>query len=193
MTVEERRLKMYYFKSLIVIIFIILFISGSMAKAEPTSNIQYLIEDSVSMLDWGLSKIDRDLEPVLNYPIELGFNSDTIIGSSINYDLEKNRIVIDVYISKATSQDQAILWCKKIVGLIKTRLNVDNDTGKPFLEATGALYPYFSHQGYKDKSEPKGLYKELDNIAVINIRVETEASKTVKCEAPLLGTKIIFQ
>jgi hypothetical protein len=187
---------MHCIRSLIVTAFIVFFINVSMAEAEPNPNIKYLMNDSVSMLDWGLYRIEKDVEATLEDPAGYGLNTDTIIDSSPVYDWDKNRIIVGVHVSKAISLEQAKSWCRKIVRMVRTTLNVSPDTGEPFPSLDqngGALYSFFSHAGYTKKSEPKGLSKELDNITWINIKVEVAGMKEpLNCEAALLGTDILF-
>jgi hypothetical protein len=187
--------QMHYLKSLLVVLFILFSVNVSMA--EPTANIKYLLSDSVSMMDFGLYKIENKLEKELDNPDRYGLNRETIVSVVSIYDWDKNRIIISVHVRKATSQEQAKRWCKTIVTLVKTNLNVNPDTGEAFslFKNSGALYFwFFNHAGYTKKSEPKELYKELDNITVIDVEFEIEGMKDLfKCETPLLSNKIMYQ
>jgi hypothetical protein len=70
------------------------------------------------------------------------------------------------------------------------RLGIDETNGKAYA-GKSSLYSYFSHSGFPSKSQPEGLYEELDNITVIRILILGGGGLVE--EVPLLGTKIMFK
>jgi hypothetical protein len=157
------------------------------SQAEPTANMQYLMNEPVSMMDWGLLNIDKSIES--NGGLKKYGNTIT------SYDWDKNRILIIVSSIGASSKEQAKEWCRDIVSFIRGFLGVDEKNGKPvFKNNQSFLYRYFTHEGFKRNAEPKELGKELDNITTIQATIFFDGSSTpVKCEAPLLGTSIMFE
>jgi hypothetical protein len=155
--------------------------------AEPSSKIQYLMDEPVSMLDWGMIWIDESLKGTL-----AEYRTSTIT----YYDWNENRIIISLSelgsTIGVTSKEKAKEKCRTIVSSIRTFLGINEKDGKPYSEKSN-LYSYFSHSGFQ-RSQPEGLYEELDNITVIRIMIFIEGvGEPVKCEAPLLGNKIMFQ
>jgi hypothetical protein len=157
-----------------------------MVEAEPTSSIQYLMNEPVSMLDWGIYRITNRLEKNL----QLGV---VPFSQHASYDWDKNRIIIDIAVIGGTLNEEAKGWCRAVVSKIRTLMYINDKGNSMFNE--GASSMYFSHYaGYAKKSEPEGLYKELDNITLIRVYVSTEGmKKPVSCEAPLLGTSIMYE
>jgi len=174
---------MHNIKSVMVLLFVVF--SVNVADAEPSSNMHYLMNEPVSMMDWGLLNIDRSLQA----DGRLSKYGNTIT----YYDWDKNRIIIDMAITGATSKEQAKEWCRDIVSQIRTFLGINERDGKPFFSRS-YLYNYFSHEGFHKNTEPEGLDKELDIIAIIQVRILYKGNaESVKCEAPLLGTSIMFE
>jgi hypothetical protein len=183
---------MHYLKSMILVVSVFLFVNVSMAEAEPTSNMHYLMNDSVSMLDWGLFQVNHDLEGYIDIKNEI---KDAIgFITNVSYDWEENRIIIRLMLEGASSKEQAKEWCKILVNKTRRIFDINPDTGKPSMEKTSTLYTCFTHTEFKRKLEPEGLSKELDNITVIKVQALIKDFKGVAtCQAPLLGTSIMFE
>lgn len=182
---------MYYFKSILLILSILFLVNTS--YAQPTPNIQYLMHESVSMFDWGIYRINEKLKNWEESKGLIGISSSIAVAPEAFYDWSSNRIIIYVKVFPVKSQEEAKELCRGIVRSIKSVLYINPDDGKPYGEAGLALDSFFSHSGFLNKSEPEGLYKELDSITVIKVEVMVPTKGWVKCEAPLLGTKIMFE
>jgi hypothetical protein len=181
---------MHYLKSLIVVLFILF--SVNISQAEPSSNMKYLMNKPISIMDWGLINIDLQLRKLTDKTYAHELKEAQIIAPSVIYNRGTNRIIIHIGIGGANTKEQAKEWCKSTVDKIRSMFFINLDTGKPY-SVNGALYFYFTHVGYSKKSEPKGLSEELDNITVIKVEVIYQNSKSLICEAPLLGTSVMFQ
>ena len=58
---------------------------AGVCNAEPDSTIKYLIDEPVSMLDYGIARMERMIPPPVNGNV------------SVSYSWEENRIIISVY------------------------------------------------------------------------------------------------
>lgn len=177
-----------------------------MGMTEPGPTITYLMNEHLTMLDWGMFKLQqrltelgdnlrspsskRDSEPIINQP------PLTII----NYDWDSNRLKIQVLLFKEEfkTKQKAENWCTSVIHCIKGDLGIDPKTGKPsrfMISGTSNLLIYFTHIGFQGKLEPEGLGTELDKITEISVStryLEGKEKRVLRCESPLLGTKIFF-
>ena len=157
-------------KAVIMVLLIFSILSWSnVTYAEPTSNIRYLMNDSITMLDWGMYQLEMQVDafaPKDCFPY-------------VYYDWDKNRIIItldSIGIERPT-EVEAKKWCRKSIGEIKSCFQIDPEKGKPYAKnGCSSLHFKFKHRGYKDKSLPENLYKELDNITVIKARALFKSS-----------------
>ena len=169
---------------------IFVFVMTSLCSAEPTPTVSYLINTPTSVFDFGMYRLQVDLNT--SYRTQFGGHITLI------YIWPKNKILIRVSAPRKRfdeGEKEAKLRCKEIINLIKSDLSIDTTTGQP-LEDEGSLVTfYFSHMGYQLKSEPKNLYEELDNITEIWVHTSCRKNgktKFLNARAPLLGTDIFF-
>ena len=156
--------------------------------AEPSSKINYLMEDCVSMLDFGLFLLRQGLS---SYPSIAIISDDVEV--DVNYDSTSNRIQIWGYRNDPLeSVDEAANWSNKFVDAVRAFLLAKSVTGKtPFDHS--AMYRFFSHQGFQKPNSPMDLPQELDSITEIKTSQLVSGKKIiyVGCQAPLLGTEIM--
>lgn len=176
---------MRYLKYIIFVFSVFCIVDTSMA--EPTANIQYLMNEPVSMFDWGIYRLDKYFE-------DIHIDGAQSIFYWTDYDWSKNIINLNFTIETNTkSRDEAKEIGKSLINKVRHSLGVDPDMGKPY-GGNSRLYEYFSHNSSKDNKEPKGIESELEKITVIEVLVIAgEGKKGLKCQAPLLGTKIMFE
>jgi hypothetical protein len=175
---------MRYLKYLIFVIPFFCIVDTSMA--EPTPNIKYLMNEPVSMLDWGIYRLDK-------YLANIHIDGARSIFYWTDYDGEKNALYLNFTMEiNGKSRDEAKKMGESLVSRVRHSLGVNPDTGKPY-GGNSRLYVYFSHNVSEDNKEPKGIESELENITVIQLLIMAdEGTKGLKCQAPLLGTQIMF-
>jgi hypothetical protein len=158
-------------------------------KAEPSEAIKYLINEPASMLDLALYKLDRSL----NGPNEKNLFTDADHAwGEVKYDWATNRIVLK-RIVRYDYRDGKIIdvdlkkTCRQAISGLRSRLGIDWQSGEFYkLEH---FYRFFGHSGYQ-RNRPVGF---LDNLAAaIHLRAVVFAESRQECEAPLLGTKVLF-
>ena len=161
--------------------------------AEPTPTIKYLMNETVTMLDWGLYKLNKDMskEPLLE-----GMKPQSHISVNYNWEHDKIRIVGTPPFHRFQSEKAAQDWCKEFVNNIRTFFGVDPSTGEVRATSPTYIYTYFVHQGFKKKNQPKNLGEDLDRlveiVATALVSVEIEKTMVIRCTAPLLGSEIFL-
>ena len=70
---------------------------------------------------------------------------------------------------------------------------ISSETGRPFIGDTSTLGLFFTHTGYKNRTEPKNIDLELDKITEIEVSLFWEGNVLSQCKAPLIGTEIYWK
>ena len=175
-----------------VILFLPLFCSQTVLS-EPTPTIKYLMNEPVSMLDWGIYNMAQRLRPLQEHK-DVG-------DVSVDYVWKKNRILITAhykYDARSKSEKESKRRCEELVNSIKRHFRVDPKTGKGvLLDRRSSLGFLFGHAGYRGSNQPKNLYQELEKLVHIEVWNNWEgtagSSGNVVCTSPLMGTQVYFR
>ncbi|MBW2177142.1 MAG: hypothetical protein JRD49_00250 [Deltaproteobacteria bacterium] len=157
--------------------------------AEPSASVKYLMQEHVSMLDWGLEKIEENLyrnREVLTQNEGNLFEPEPVI--RVAYTWEENRIQIFVALNmgenvKKTPQRMAATRSHVVfvVAYLRGRLT---------------MMPYdafFRHKGFRSKESPENLNSELVKITDIHITVRDHQGNILsRCKALLSGNEIVW-
>ena len=157
---------------------VMLYACSTNVFAEPSSSVQYLMNEPASLFDFGMKRLDEFLSG----------RTDIFVITEYNYD--QNRILISVRDRSDTvkSKGEAKERCAQMIGEMKTMLGVG-------LDSTSVLGSFFSHEGYTKRSEPKNLGAELDSITVIIgriLHIERNNNFNISCESPLTSPKVMY-
>jgi len=157
--------------------------------AEPSASVKFLMQEPVSMLDWGLRQVEEDLyrnRSLLTRNKENLFDPEPII--RVVYNWEENRIQIKVKLIL----DAGV---KKTSGRIK-EIRSHVELMVAYLKGILTMTPYdafFRHKGFRSKESPQNLESELVEITDILITVRDDQQNILKsCRAPLAGQEIIW-
>jgi hypothetical protein len=118
----------------------ILLLSVGVCTGEPDAVMKYLMNEPVSMLDWGLFRLDKGLiDPIL---------SDKGVMASSGYNYSQNKIIINISIidypdKKKKSAKEIKESCRETIDFVKTVLK------------QVPLDVYFIHEGFAKKDAPK--------------------------------------
>ena len=156
-------------------------------KAEPNATTTYLMNETVSLLDFGAYQLGQDLTKWL-----LGVQLSAKVSVQISKQLD--RLEIDVTSEfPAPSKAKARSNCMQAIHSIKIGLNVDPSTGER-LKKDG-LRAWFSHFGYTHVGEPKDLTDKLDQITVLKAEFAWGNTDfgTIKCQSNLRSGSIMFE
>ena len=200
---------MHFYKVYTVLISLLMFICNGICLAEPSAPVRYLMDEPVSMLEWGMFRLSEaltnDKEPTYHCIKQILKEHDLCIVAPyvrVSYDWDSNRLRIKTLVFEKSqpqeiSKEKKKEICKLVIKEHKNYLGVNFETGKP-ISPLGEAWPdsilesFFTHEGFKSTREPENLYKELDNITELIIQYIPVKGKKLHCEAPLLGTDILF-
>jgi hypothetical protein len=159
----------------------------SPAGAEPSSSVEYLMREPVSMLDWGLAQIEQDLfrkQDVLTGNKQNLFDPEPTI--RVDFAWEENRIQIFL---KLTLRAEVKKTPQRMTGI---RQHVEFVI--TYLRGGLTMHPYdafFRHKGFRSKESPKNLDEDLVTITDIHITVRDHQQNILsRCQASLAGNGI---
>jgi len=157
--------------------------------AEPSPAVEYLMREPVSMLDWGLAKIEEDLfrkRGVLTRNDGNLFELEPAI--RVTYAWEKNRIQIFL---KLTMQADVKKTPQRMAAVREHMTFVI-----AYLRGGLTMHPYdafFRHKGFRSKESPENLGEDLVEITYLHLTVRDHQQNILsRCRALLSGTDIIW-
>jgi hypothetical protein len=176
-------------KKCIPIVVFILFIAVGISKAEPTPTISYLMQTPVSMLDFGIFKLEKFLnEPIPNTEIY----SLKPVSVKVDYLYDQNRLkILFMYTNKSTIKKIKSVDLKRHITRTIKNIKVWR-IGMDSLGLRSNIVRFFKPDGYVRKNEPKNIGKELDQITEIHIDFLSD-KEWIKCKSPLIGDKIFWE
>ena len=166
------------------------------ALADPSQEIRRLMNEPVSMLDWGLEQMERQLQEALSddgIRKYAGLPADPP-GISLDYDRDTNRILVHAFYV-GEGQRAAKVICHKTVTFLRKQLDPRYPNGK---ERGDHLWlSNFLHSGSGDATRTtawKVLEKALPNLVMLEVVVPSaDAGADVRCSAPLTGVMVSFE
>ena len=164
-------------------------VSTQPSMAEPTPSIQFLMKESVSMMDWGLKNIEDHLYRHRALFVESEkplFEQEPAI--AVLYDWGKNQIRISI----------GLRTCKQVQkmsqGLSDIRSHVEWVI--KYLRGSLTMKPYdafFRHRGFRNKESPRSLESELAGLTELIVVVRDRESNILsRCTGQLTGSDIVW-
>ena len=167
--------------------------ASTIARADPSPEVRRLMNDPVSMLDWGLAELGRTTQEALHSRIqELQFPPGQLyVGAA--YDWAKNEIQVTVT-SSLIRRPQPKQDCRHSVDWIRENLApraLNKDPNNPVI----LWADLFKHSGYTNSGKADAdLGKHLSKLVVVYAFVfPATTGKLVKCSGPLLSESIGFE
>ena len=191
--------KLYKYMTLIMFL---LLANSRVGMAEPPPAIVYLVNEPLTMLEWGLYRIEVEVLSQINEGKTADFaDLKPLPRCSARYDSDRNQIEIyaTAFFHKFDSVKAARKWCLQVVDGIRNRFGVNPETGKLSQDlekglGSTLLGAYFHHtvptQRYR---KYENLNKEMDSLAKIRVTANyTPATmyEWLEATAPLLGTEV---
>lgn len=183
-------------KKCIPIVVFLLFIAVGISKAEPTPTVSYLMNTPVSMLDFGMFKLNT----LLNDESAKLMISKTKPTIGVDYDWDSNRIkIIILYYSKKELNE--VHDMKKEITLLIEQIKgayfqYEHKAGKPTRArkfGVSMIDRCFTPPGFVSAVQPKNLVEELDKIIEINIIVTVLGGSKTIGKSLLISNKIYWE
>lgn len=158
------------------------------SQAEPNESANFLINDSVSLLDFGIYKLENEIKEFRN---DLTIRFQPPHSSFVDYDWDENKITI--VLSYGDPGNPPVKEIKSeivsVVAALKKNFGV-GPTGEPFQKGGfSRVGDYFSHRGYTKKNMPQHLKRDIDNMVEIKIIFYVQNySRFFECRNRLVGS-----
>jgi hypothetical protein len=168
-------------------------------KAEPSPSVRYLMNEPVTLFDWGILRLYEYLDEYTAHYLKT--NSVQDIYSTVRYDSPKNRIIISLVVTRQSLQQDetpasvraaSSSICKTITQTLRREFLADRDR---HVRRSSGIYRFFGHIGFKGKYEPVDSFDEIEKITVIDVSVYSERDPgklILRSESPLMGKEIVF-
>lgn len=171
----------------------LLFFSGHL-YAEPSKTTKYLMNDSLSMLEWGIFKIDN----VLNTEKYPELDSVTRNSFDTTYDWDSNELTIKAVVYPSYEKLKKIgnkEACRLVLSSLKTRFGYHfRDSKVNFL----SIANYFKHKGFYKREEPDTFSKDIEKMTRLTVKIySSETNKPnfdrqSECTSKFLESEVYF-
>ena len=172
---------------------------ASICSAEPSPSVQYLMNEPVTLFDWGIIRLYDYVDEYATHYLKTKTVQD--IYGTVRYDLFRNKIVISFVItrnpdSKHASPDSAQTSskniCRSIIQEMRREFFADRNDE---VRRSSGIYRFFAHVGARGYKEPLGCYEEIEKMTVIQVSVYSHKDPgrlILHAESPLMGNEISF-
>ena len=161
--------------------------------AGPDETTNTLMNDSVSILDWGILRTELYLA-----------QQNLIIPAQVSFDWDSNEIRISAWQfggNDTTTEVQAKAVCSDWFFGVRVSGGISTETGEPYFSEVSTYANFFGHEGFVrnfDSIEYKALLAKLDRKIELSATILMDISKSdglqsVKCSGPLLGVGFAVQ
>jgi len=131
-----------------LLFFIVITIFASHLRSEPSSDVRTLMEEPVSIFDWGLYRLQKMFDSSTTYAL-------------VNYDWEQNKIIIisnGIDLEKRNlTMDQTKTDCEKVFSDFDKMLLIG-------MENYCSFCGFFSHSGYSNERLRKAQETIIDRL-----------------------------
>ncbi len=159
-------------------------------QAEPNPSARFLMNEPVSLLDFGIYKLEKDIKGLQK---DLTIHYTDPFDISVDYKWDENRIVIQLTYGYEGNPPRKTLQVgiKNVFRLVKSFLGV-NPKGEVYHKrGNSKVADYFSHKGYIVKNRPKVLEKEIDKMIEVRVTYSVQNySRIFECKNMLVGSSI---
>jgi hypothetical protein len=139
--------------------------------SEPSKNMRILMDSNVSILDWGMFKIDRELEK--NGDLLHRFNLDHWV--TYDWENDKIRIVTHTFAVTTKTMEEAEVQCKEIFTVID-RVFLIKDGKDMFVESC-QICDAFGHEGWSKSNLKKASLGVKDKFELISVNSRHRCSR----------------
>jgi hypothetical protein len=183
----------------ILLIAAILFSLASICDAEPSPSVRYLMNEPVTLFDWGIIRLYEYLDEYTAHYLKT--NSVRDIYSTVSYDASRNSIIISLIVTRQAEQGKedpssVRAHCREICVSITQTLRREFLTDRDrHVRRSSGIYRFFGHIGFRGKQEPVDCFDEIEKITVIGVSVysDKDPGRLIShSESPLMGKEILY-
>jgi hypothetical protein len=153
--------------------------------ADPDSPVKWLMNDPVSMFDWGIQSLDQDLSEHLIDRPESKWRRLWRITAEYDYLTDRLYIVSRMDFDNM-SDEQFRAWCEATFSRLRALLRIDGNG------VATAYDEHFSHKGFQRADRPDDLAERLSAITVLIARGDEGRTAHI-CEAALSRESISYR
>lgn len=175
------------------LILLLLEVTCSHANADPTRIPRWLMNEPISMFDWGILQTEQRLSSLNMYS---NFTNRFISGS-VSYDWDADRLRLEVSFWGSGTESECIENLKiakaNFVGY-STKFSNNNRTLTSAAPLTFA--GLFGHPGFKNGAQPKDLGEQLANISTLEATIwvlqgKDDSLPKVRCQTTFKSQEIL--
>lgn len=159
---------------------ILLFLFPLLAFADPSPATRYLMNENISMLDFGLWKMQHKLEPTIRNDVAKFVDDEAhkFIFFRAYYEWADDLIIFGVSIILGF-HDDAEQRCRNILETIRPLIGVSMDYALDF-----------QHKGYESSEKPANLGALLSGRTQLQCEIQEESGKKVFVKSMLLSDDV---
>jgi hypothetical protein len=163
-------------------------LATSLAMADPSPEVRWLMNDKLSMLDFGLIRMQAALQQELPLVYKYGALNSINVADAYNPDNNNIKLTISaLYAPNGTSDDKdPTTACIHLIEAVKKQL-----ADRPTVGAESSSWvEFFHHAGWtNDKKEDDELAKALPWLLRITVNVQA-SSEPAKCTSMYMDKNI---
>jgi len=177
------------FSRAVAVALLLILSSSGRVSSEPDSAVLQLMQEPVSLFDFGLQGLRNRLR-------NLSIAKDVSTDPGVFYEWNENRVVIFIFPAGATAPDldSAKEWARRAVDGVRSCLGVNPKTGE--LIGAFVIKDLFSHSGFRKESDPTDLGTCLAAITCIQFSIAygpgDEIPQFLEGQANLVDTNVLF-
>jgi len=172
----------------VIVLLVIFMVTPTTGYGEPSAAVRYLMDEPVTMFDWGLYRLRRIID-------QFRFENLTPdnVQSYINYDWDQNslRIVFYVQTKEMIGKAPAKKMCENITAKISSTFG--GEIRDKELRRNLSIATLFEHRAFENKDKPDNFMEEIEKITRIEVNIFTRKAinspasiKILSCESPLI-------
>lgn len=159
------------------------------AQAEPNRVPSWLMNEPMSLWDWGIYRTDKRMQEIKELPSL--FKAKFFSGSA-TYDWDENRIKLFAMFVGESTEAGCIEHIKKTKGAF---LMYKWEPKEQIVQAPNTMASLFSHEGgYQSKGQPKDMGEQLASITVMEVMMSMPDGMLfkpgIRCTSPLGSASI---
>jgi hypothetical protein len=183
-------------KARIAITFALTLFSGG-AAADPSPEVKRLMDDPVTMLDWGMSRLRETAREMAKenreggWPLPAGFQ--TQFGWA-GYDWQDDKIVVGFFVKPPSRDKSDFNSCRDVWQGLRTALFISqgpvasgNEVSPSRHNTEKFIAAHFSHWGFARAAKPQTIDRELAERIYLKVSFGAFPDTHIACESPLAG------